>query len=401
MRIRKSSIVFLNLPPLEITALKPYFFALPIRSDRLFFLRHKKLKGRIVMAQANDAERKKALDLAVSQIKKQFGDGAIMSLGKHSSEREIAVIKTGALSLDAALGIGGVPRGRVVEIYGPESSGKSTLALHIVANAQRNGGTAAYIDAEHALDPSYASKIGVNIDNLLISQPDSGEEALNIAEALARSNAIDVIIIDSVAALVPKSELEGEIGDTHVGLQARMMSQALRKLTSTLAKSNTCAIFINQIREKIGVMYGNPETTTGGRALKFYSSVRLDIRRTAGIKGNDNNEIGNRVRVKVVKNKMAPPFLSAEFDILFNEGISRTGTVIDMAAEYNIVDKKGAWFSYKGQRLGQGREAVREELKNNLSLLEELETLVLQHFKDKNPTKSKTADIPAEELVEA
>jgi len=353
------------------------------------------------MAQANDAERKKALDLAVSQIKKQFGDGAIMSLGKHSSEREIAVIKTGALSLDAALGIGGVPRGRVVEIYGPESSGKSTLALHIVANAQRNGGTAAYIDAEHALDPSYASKIGVNIDNLLISQPDSGEEALNIAEALARSNAIDVIIIDSVAALVPKSELEGEIGDTHVGLQARMMSQALRKLTSTLAKSNTCAIFINQIREKIGVMYGNPETTTGGRALKFYSSVRLDIRRTAGIKGNDNNEIGNRVRVKVVKNKMAPPFLSAEFDILFNEGISRTGTVIDMAAEYNIVDKKGAWFSYKGQRLGQGREAVREELKNNLSLLEELETLVLQHFKDKNPTKSKTADIPAEELVEA
>ncbi|MBN9377246.1 MAG: recombinase RecA [Chlamydiales bacterium 38-26] len=353
------------------------------------------------MAQANDAERKKALDLAVSQIKKQFGDGAIMSLGKHSSEREIAVIKTGALSLDAALGIGGVPRGRVVEIYGPESSGKSTLALHIVANAQRNGGTAAYIDAEHALDPSYASKIGVNIDNLLISQPDSGEEALNIAEALARSNAIDVIIIDSVAALVPKSELEGEIGDTHVGLQARMMSQALRKLTSTLAKSNTCAIFINQIREKIGVMYGNPETTTGGRALKFYSSVRLDIRRTAGIKGNDNNEIGNRVRVKVVKNKMAPPFLSAEFDILFNEGISRTGTVIDMAAEYNIVDKKGAWFSYKGQRLGQGREAVREELKNNLNLLEELETLVLQHFKDKNPTKSKTAEAPAEELVEA
>jgi len=353
------------------------------------------------MAQANDAERKKALDLAVSQIKKQFGDGAIMSLGKHSSEREIAVIKTGALSLDAALGIGGVPRGRVVEIYGPESSGKSTLALHIVANAQRNGGTAAYIDAEHALDPSYASKIGVNIDNLLISQPDSGEEALNIAEALARSNAIDVIIIDSVAALVPKSELEGEIGDTHVGLQARMMSQALRKLTSTLAKSNTCAIFINQIREKIGVMYGNPETTTGGRALKFYSSVRLDIRRTAGIKGNDNNEIGNRVRVKVVKNKMAPPFLSAEFDILFNEGISRTGTVIDMAAEYNIVDKKGAWFSYKGQRLGQGREAVREEFKNNLNLLEALETLVLQHVKDKNPTKSKTAEAPAEELVEA
>lgn len=355
------------------------------------------------MAQSNDAERKKALDSAVSQIKKQFGDGAIMTLGKHSSEREFGIIRTGALSLDAALGIGGVPRGRVVEIFGPESSGKSTLALHIVANAQKNGGVAAYIDAEHALDPGYAAKIGVNIDNLLISQPDSGEEALNIAEALARSNVIDVIVIDSVAALVPKSELEGEIGDTHVGLQARMMSQALRKLTSTLAKSNTCAIFINQIREKIGVMYGNPETTTGGRALKFYSSIRLDIRRTAGIKGNDNNEIGNRVRVKVVKNKMAPPFLAAEFDILFNEGISRTGTVIDMATEYNIIDKKGAWFSYKGQRLGQGREAVREELKNNMKLLEELEVLVLQHFKEKassgnlNKTTEKS---PVEELVE-
>lgn len=354
------------------------------------------------MSQATDAERKKALDLAVSQIKKQFGDGAIMSLGKHSSEREISTIKTGALSLDAALGIGGVPRGRVVEIYGPESSGKSTLALHIVANAQRTGGVAAYIDAEHALDPGYATRIGVNIDNLLISQPDSGEEALNIAEALARSNAIDVIVIDSVAALVPKSELEGEIGDTHVGLQARLMSQALRKLTSTLAKSNTCAIFINQIREKIGVMYGNPETTTGGRALKFYSSIRLDIRRTAGIKGNDNNEIGNRVRVKVVKNKMAPPFLSAEFDILFNEGISRTGTVIDMAAEYNIIDKKGAWFSYKGQRLGQGREAVREELKNNGKLLDELENLVLQYYKDKSLSGiSSKNESPSEELVEA
>jgi recombination protein RecA len=350
---------------------------------------------------ANDAERKKALDLAVSQIKKQFGDGAIMTLGKHSADREISVIRTGALALDAALGIGGVPRGRVVEIYGPESSGKSTLALHIVANAQKNGGVAAYIDAEHALDPSYAAKIGVNIDNLLISQPDSGEEALNIAEALARSNAIDVIIIDSVAALVPKSELEGEIGDSHVGLQARLMSQALRKLTSALAKSNTCAVFINQIREKIGVMYGNPETTTGGRALKFYSSVRLDIRRTAGIKGNDNAEIGNRVRVKVAKNKMAPPFIVAEFDILFNEGISRTGSVIDMATEYNIIDKKGSWFSYKGQRLGQGRESVRDELKNNAKLLEELESLVLQAYKEKKPgTTSKSADV-TEELVEA
>lgn len=350
-----------------------------------------------------DSERKKALDLAIGHIKKQFGDGAIMTLGKHSADREISVIKTGALSLDAALGIGGVPRGRVVEIFGPESSGKSTLALHIVACAQRNGGVAAYIDAEHALDPGYATKIGVNIDDLLICQPDSGEEALNIAEMLARSNVIDVIVIDSVAALVPKSELEGEIGDQFVGLQARMMSQALRKLTATLSKSNTCAVFINQIREKIGVMYGNPETTTGGRALKFYSSIRLDIRRMAGIKGPDNSEVGNRVKVKVVKNKMAPPFLVAEFDILFNEGISRTGSVIDMAAEYAIVDKKGAWFSYKGQRLGQGREAVREELKKNPKLLDELETLVLQHYKEKRPavgSKAALSESPAEELAE-
>ncbi len=346
------------------------------------------------MSKDSDVERKKALDLAVGQIKKQFGDGAIMSFGKDSALREISVIKTGALSLDAALGVGGVPRGRVVEIFGPESSGKSTLALHIVANAQRNGGLAAYIDAEHALDPAYAAKIGVNLDNLLISQPDSGEEALNITEMLARSNAVDVIVIDSVAALVPKSELEGEIGDTFVGLQARMMSQALRKLTATLAKSNTCAVFINQIREKIGVMYGNPETTTGGRALKFYSSVRLDIRRTGGIKGADNSEVGNRVKVKVVKNKMAAPFQIAEFDILFNEGISRTGTVIDMATEYAIIDKKGAWFSYKGNRLGQGREAVREELKKNPKLLDEIEALVLQYFKEKG---AKVIKAPADE----
>ena len=356
------------------------------------------------MSQPTEAERKKALDLAVSHIKKQFGDGAIMSLGKHSASKEVSVIKTGALSLDAALGIGGVPRGRVVEIFGPESSGKSTLAIHIVANAQRNGGVAAYIDAEHALDPGYAAKIGVNIDDLLICQPDSGEEALNIAEMLARSNAVDVIVIDSVAALVPKSELEGEIGDTFVGLQARMMSQALRKLTSALAKSNTCAIFINQIREKIGVMYGNPETTTGGRALKFYSSIRLDIRRSGGIKGSDNSEVGNRVKVKVVKNKMAPPFQVAEFDILFNEGISRTGSVIDIATEYNIIDKKGAWFSYKGQRLGQGRETVREELKKNPKLLEELEAMVFQYVLEKKPklvSKPAEAEETAPDLVEA
>jgi recombination protein RecA len=353
--------------------------------------------------QTADLERKKALGLAVSQIKKQFGDGAIMCFGKHSIEKEISVIKTGALALDIALGIGGVPRGRVVEIYGPESSGKSTLALHIVANAQRNGGLAAYIDAEHALDPGYANKIGINLDDLMISQPDSGEEALNIAEMLARSNAVDVIVIDSVAALVPKSELEGEIGDQFMGLQARMMSQALRKLTAALAKSNTCAIFINQIRDKIGVIYGSPETTTGGRALKFYSSVRLDIRRTGGIKGPDNSEVGNRVKVKVSKNKMAPPFQIAEFDILFNEGISRTGSAIDMATEFNIVDKKGAWFSYKGQRLGQGREAVREEFKNNPKLLEEIEGLIYQHYKDKRLKQDAApkATSPAPELEEA
>lgn len=347
-------------------------------------------------------ERKKSLDAALSYIKKQFGEGAIMSLGKHSSEREVSVIKTGSLALDIALGIGGVPRGRIIEIFGPESSGKSTLATHIVSNAQRNGGLAAYIDAEHALDPGYVAKIGVNLDDLLISQPDSGEEALNIAELLARSNAVDLIVIDSVAALVPKSELEGEIGDVHVGLQARMMSQALRKLTSTLAKSNTCAIFINQIRDKIGIAYGNPETTTGGRALKFYSSVRLDIRRVGGIKGANNDEVGNRTKVKVVKNKMAPPFQSAEFDILFNEGISRTGTAIDMAEKFQIIDKKGAWFSYKGQRLGQGREAVREELKNNTKLLEEIETFILQAYKEKPegaPAKP-GKESPVEEFAE-
>ena len=324
------------------------------------------------MTQA-DTEKKRALDLALSHIRKQFGDGAIMSLGKHSENREISTIQTGAITVDMALGIGGVPRGRVVEIFGPESSGKSTLALHIVANAQKNGGVAAYIDAEHALDPGYATKIGANINDLLISQPDSGEEALNIAEMLARSNAIDVIVIDSVAALLPKAELEGEIGDSFVGLQARMMSQALRKLTSALAKSNTCAIFINQIREKIGVMYGNPETTTGGRALKFYSSVRIDLRRVTGIKGADNIEIGNRVKAKIVKNKMAPPFRVAEFDILFAEGISRSGSILDLATELNVVEKKGAWFSFKGQRLGQGRDAVREDLKKNTQLLDEIE----------------------------
>jgi len=350
-----------------------------------------------------DSERKKALELALSGIKKQFGDGAIMSLGKQSAHREIPVIRTGALTLDAALGIGGVPRGRIVEVFGPESSGKSTLALHIVANAQQTGGVAAYIDAEHALDPSYAAKIGVNLDDLLICQPDCGEEALNIAEALARSGAIDVIVIDSVAALVPKSELEGEIGDQFIGLQARMMSQALRKLAATLAKSNTCAIFINQIRDKIGVMYGSPETTTGGRALKFYASVRLDIRRTGGIKGNDNAEVGNRVKVKVVKNKMAPPFQIGEFDILFNEGISRTGTLIDLGVDYGIITKKGAWFSYNELRLGQGRDTVREELKKNQALLEEIEMQVIQRLKNQQsqaPNKGLSVEEALEDALE-
>jgi len=352
------------------------------------------------MSSPQDNAKKKALELAIQHIEKQFGDGAIMTLGKHSSTREISVISTGAIALDAALGIGGIPRGRIVEIYGPESSGKSTLATHIVANAQKNGGLAAYIDAEHALDPSYAAKIGVKLDELLISQPDSGEDALNIAETLARSNAVDVIVIDSVAALVPKNELEGEIGDSHVGLQARMMSQALRKLTSTLSKSNTCAVFINQIREKIGVMFGNPETTTGGRALKFYSSVRLDIRRIGSIKGPDNTDIGNRVKVKVVKNKMAPPFQVAEFDIIFNEGISRIGSIIDVGVDTAIIEKKGTWFSYSGQRLGQGKEAVREELKKNPKLTEELEKIILSRAAEKGLARpaAQTAEAELQEV---
>lgn len=334
------------------------------------------------MTEQQDTAKKKALELAISHIEKQFGTGAIMSLGDHSSTRKVNSIKTGALSLDLALGIGGVPRGRVVEIYGPESSGKSTLATHIVANCQKGGGVAAYIDAEHALDPAYAKKIGVNLNDLMISQPDCGEDALNIAEMLARSNAVDVIVIDSVAALVPKSELEGEIGDSHVGLQARMMSQALRKLTATLSRSNTCAIFINQIREKIGVMFGNPETTTGGRALKFYSSIRMDIRRIASIKGPENVDIGNRVKVKVVKNKMAPPFRIAEFDILFNEGISRTGSIIDLGAEHGVIDKKGTWYSYGDKRLGQGKEATRTELKEKPELADEIEKKIFEKVQE-------------------
>ncbi|HMK24338.1 MAG TPA: recombinase RecA [Terriglobales bacterium] len=320
-------------------------------------------------------ERTKAIDLALSQIEKQFGKGSIMRLGSKEAIVPISVIPTGAISFDAALGVGGFPRGRVVEIFGPESSGKTTIALQVIAEAQKTGGMAAFVDAEHALDPQYAKKLGVDVDNLLVSQPDYGEQALEIAEALVRSNAIDVLVVDSVAALVPKAELDGEMGDSHVGLQARLMSQALRKLTGIVSKSRTCMIFINQIREKIGVMFGNPETTTGGRALKFYSSVRIDIRRIAAIK---EGEIvtGSRTRVKVVKNKVAAPFREAEFDILYGEGISREGDLLDLAVNNNILEKSGSWFSYKGERIGQGRENARQFLKENKDTLAKLEAEV-------------------------
>jgi len=316
-----------------------------------------------------------------------------MKMGDEPIE-QMESISTGSITLDSALGIGGFPKGRVIEIYGPESSGKTTLAIHAIANVQKNGGIAAFIDAEHALDPAYAAKIGVNIDELMISQPSSGEEALNIAEMLARSNAVDVIVIDSVAALVPKNELEGEIGDQFMGLQARMMSQALRKLTSTLSKSNTCAIFINQLREKIGVMFGNPETTTGGKALKFYSSIRMDIRRIGSIKSADNQEIGNRVKVKVVKNKLAPPFQVAEFDIIFNEGISRLGSIIDLGSDLGVIEKKGAWFSYGGNRLGQGKEAVRDELKKDSKLADEIEKAITAAAAKKAPVARAAESAP-------
>src|SRR5499433_528143 len=309
-------------------------------------------------------ERTKAIDLALSQIEKQFGKGSIMRLGSKEAIVPISVISTGAISFDAALGVGGFPRGRVNEIFGPESSGKTTIALQVVAQAQATGGMAAFVDAEHALYPGYAKKLGVDVDNLLVSQPDYGEQALEIAEALVRSNAIDVLVVDSVAALVPKAELDGEMGDSHVGLQARLMSQALRKLTGIVSKSRTCLIFINQIREKIGVMFGNPETTTGGRALKFYASVRADVRRIASIKDGDE-VVGSRTKVKIVKNKVAPPFREAEFDIMYGEGISREGDLLDLAVDKNIVEKSGAWFSFQGERLGQGRENARQFLKDN------------------------------------
>src|SRR6516164_8511274 len=320
-------------------------------------------------------EKNRAVDTAISQIEKQFGKGSIMKLGTKEAVVPISVISTGAISFDAALGVGGVPRGRVIEIFGPESSGKTTIALQVIAEAQKAGGMAAFVDAEHALDPIYAKKLGVDVDNLLVSQPDYGEQALEIAEALVRSGAIDVLVVDSVAALVPKAELDGEMGDSHMGLQARLMSQALRKLTGIVSKSRTSLIFINQIREKIGVMFGNPETTTGGRALKFYASMRIDIRRIAAIKEVDQ-VTGSRTKVKVVKNKVAAPFREAEFDILYGEGISREGDLLDLAVNNNMVEKSGAWFSYKSERIGQGRENARQFLKDNKDVLTKLDTEV-------------------------
>lgn len=332
------------------------------------------------MANTTAFDREKAIELAMGSIEKQFGKGSIMRLGEQENKiADIPTISTGSIGLDVALGIGGVPRGRITEIYGPESSGKTTLTLHIIAEAQRAGGIAAFIDAEHALDVGYARKLGVRTDDLLISQPDTGEQALEIAEMLVRSNAIDVLVIDSVAALVPRAEIEGEMGDSHVGLQARLMSQALRKLTGIISKSRTSVIFINQIRMKIGVMFGNPETTTGGNALKFYSSIRMDIRRIGAIKSSDS-VVGNRTRVKIVKNKLAPPFREHEFDILYGAGFSRVGDILDLATDLGIADKAGAWYSYKGERIGQGREQSLEFLRQNNTLAQELETRIRQHF---------------------
>jgi recombination protein RecA len=340
-------------------------------------------------------EKNKAIDLALLQIEKQFGKGSIMRLGSKDALVPVEIIPTGSISFDAALGVGGMPRGRVVEIFGPESSGKTTIALHVVAEAQKRGGMAAYIDAEHAMDAAYAKKLGVDIDNLLVSQPDYGEQALEICESLVRSNAIDVLVIDSVAALVPKAELDGDMGDSLPGLHARLMSQAMRKLAGIVARSKTCLIFINQIREKIGVMFGNPETTTGGRALKFYASVRVDIRRIAAIKDGDR-VVGNRTKVKIVKNKMAAPFREAEFDILYGEGISKEGDLIDVAAERNILEKSGSWFSYGGERIGQGRENARQFLRDNPDVRKKLDGEVRKALNLQAPTEHAAAASAAE-----
>lgn len=351
----------------------------------------------------DQSERKKALDAAMAQIEKQFGQGAVMRLGDQT-HIDIETIPTGALTLDIALGIGGLPRGRIVEIYGPESSGKTTVALHCVAEAQKQGGTCAFIDAEHALDANYAANIGVDIDNLLLSQPDTGEQALEICETLVRSGCIDVVVIDSVAALVPRAEIEGEMGDSHVGLQARLMSQALRKLAPVVAKSNTICIFINQLREKVGVMFGNPETTPGGRALKFYASVRLDVRKTETLR-NGTDVIGNHTRVKVVKNKVAPPFKEAEFDILYGKGVSSEGCILDLAVENNIIDKSGSWFAYKGNKIAQGRDAAKAYLIEHPDVRNEIETLVRESYMPAEdddaeasaPAANDAAPAPAEE----
>ena len=324
-------------------------------------------------------EKQKALDAALSQIEKQFGKGSVMKLGDSSNNMNVETIPTGSLSLDIALGLGGIPKGRVIEVYGPESSGKTTVALHMVAEVQKRGGVAGFIDAEHALDPVYASKIGVDIDNLYISQPDNGEQALEITETLVRSGAVDIIIVDSVAALVPKAEIDGDMGDSHVGLQARLMSQALRKLTACISKTNCTVIFINQLREKVGVMFGNPETTTGGRALKFYSSVRMDVRRIETLK-QAGEMIGNRTRIKVVKNKIAPPFKEAEFDIMFGEGISREGDVLDLAANLGIINKSGAWYAYNGEKIGQGRENAKQYLRDHPDVMADAESRVREHY---------------------
>jgi recombination protein RecA len=344
-----------------------------------------------------DENRKKALSAALGQIERQFGKGAVMRMGDSSVVRDVSVVSTGSLALDIALGVGGLPRGRVVEIFGPESSGKTTLTLQVIAECQKEGGTAAFVDAEHALDPTYAQALGVDVDNLLVSQPDTGEQALEIADMLVRSGAVDVVVVDSVAALTPKAEIEGEMGDTHVGLQARLMSQALRKLTANIKRSNTLVVFINQIRMKIGVMFGNPETTTGGNALKFYSSVRLDIRRTGAIKKGDE-VVGNETRVKVVKNKTAPPFREAHFEILYGEGISRLAEVIDMGVKDGIVDKAGAWYSYKGERIGQGKDNARNFLKENPEIAADIESQIREkHMPKRKPVESDSSESEAAE----
>ena len=327
-------------------------------------------------------EKQKALEQVLSQIEKQYGKGAIMKLGAGAADTNIEVLPTGCLALDLALGVGGVPRGRIIEIYGPESSGKTTVALHVIAETQKKGGIAAFIDAEHALDPTYAAKLGVNLEDLYVSQPDTGEQALDITESLVRSGAVDVLIVDSVAALTPKAEIEGEMGDQHVGLQARLMSQALRKLTGITNKSKTCVIFINQLREKVGVMFGNPETTPGGKALKFYASIRIDVRKADALKDSDGL-IGNRTKAKIVKNKVAPPFKTAEFDMIYGEGISQEGCIIDLGVEFDIIEKSGAWFSYNGDKFAQGKEKARDYLKNNPEVMKEIETKVREAFQAK------------------